>query len=65
LPAASATARLPELIEPVRPVYKIDPKPVNACSRAGRDLTEAELMAMPDSANEREAVRRPFGAPAH
>jgi DnaK suppressor protein len=41
---------LPEPIEPVRPVYKIDPKLVNAWkSKAGRDLTEAELMAMPDS----------------
>jgi DnaK suppressor protein len=41
---------LPEPIEPVRPVYKIDPKLVNAWkSKAGRDLTEAELMAMPDT----------------
>jgi DnaK suppressor protein len=41
---------LPEPIEPVRPVYKIDPKLVNAWkTKAGRDLTEAELMSMPDS----------------
>jgi len=41
---------LPEPIEPIRPVYKIDPKLVNAWkNKAGRDLTEAELMAMPDS----------------
>ncbi len=36
--------------EPVRPAVKIDPKLVNAWkSKAGRDLTEAELLAMPDS----------------
>lgn len=40
---------LPEPIEPVRPAYKIDPKLINAWrSKAGRDLTEDELLAMPD-----------------
>jgi DnaK suppressor protein len=41
---------LPEPIEPIRPIYKIDPKLVNAWkNKSGRDLTEAELMSMPDS----------------
>jgi DnaK suppressor protein len=35
---------------PVRPVIKIDPKLVNAWKgKAGRDLSEPELLAMPDS----------------
>jgi DnaK suppressor protein len=35
---------------PVRPAVKIDPKLVNAWKgKAGRDLTEPELLAMPDS----------------
>ncbi|MFO1218154.1 MAG: RNA polymerase-binding protein DksA [Burkholderiaceae bacterium] len=41
---------LPEPIEPVRPVIKADPRLANAWkSKAGRDLTEAELLAMPDA----------------
>ncbi|HEX6017326.1 MAG TPA: RNA polymerase-binding protein DksA [Burkholderiaceae bacterium] len=40
---------LPEPIEPVRPAYKADPRLVNAWkSKAGRDLSEDELLAMPD-----------------
>jgi DnaK suppressor protein len=36
--------------EPVRPAIKIDPKLVNAWKgKAGRDLSEPELLAMPDS----------------
>jgi DnaK suppressor protein len=36
--------------EPVRPAIKFDPRLVNAWkSKAGRDLSEAELLAMPDS----------------
>lgn len=35
---------------PVRPAVKVDPKLVNAWKgKAGRDLTEPELLAMPDS----------------
>jgi DnaK suppressor protein len=41
---------LPEPIEPVRPAIKIDPRLANAWKgKAGRDLTEDELLAMPDS----------------
>lgn len=41
---------LPEPIEPVRPAFKADPKLANAWkSKAGRDLTEAELLAMPEA----------------
>jgi DnaK suppressor protein len=41
---------LPEPIEPVRPAYKADPRLVNAWkTKAGRDLTEDELLAMPES----------------
>ncbi len=48
-PAAPAVARAPEVAEPARP-HKVDPKLANAWkSKAGRDLTEAELLAMPDS----------------
>jgi DnaK suppressor protein len=40
----------PEPMETVKPAVKADPKLVNAWkSKAGRDLTEAELMAMPES----------------
>jgi DnaK suppressor protein len=40
---------LPEPMEPVRPTYKADPKLANAWkNKAGRDLTEDELLAMPD-----------------
>jgi DnaK suppressor protein len=36
--------------EPVRPSVKVDPKLVNAWKgKAGRELTEAELLAMPDA----------------
>jgi DnaK suppressor protein len=41
---------LPEPIEPVRPAIKVDPRLANAWKgKAGRDLTEDELLAMPDS----------------
>jgi DnaK suppressor protein len=37
-------------METVKPAHKADPKLANAWkSKAGRDLTEAELMAMPES----------------
>ena len=40
---------LTEPIEPVRPAFKADPRLANAWkSKAGRDLTEDELLAMPD-----------------
>jgi len=40
---------LPEPVEPVRPAYKADPRLVNAWkTKAGRDLSEDELLAMPD-----------------
>jgi len=40
---------LPEPVEPVRPAFKSDPRLVNAWkSKAGRDLSEDELLAMPD-----------------
>ncbi|MDH4288719.1 MAG: RNA polymerase-binding protein DksA [Aquincola sp.] len=43
-------ARPVVLDEPARPVIKIDPRLVNAWKgKAGRDLTEPELLAMPDS----------------
>ena len=39
----------PELVDIVKTAYKADPKLVNAWkTKAGRDLTEAELQAMPD-----------------
>ena len=48
--ALAFRSKPPEPIEPVRPVYKIDPKLVNAWkSKAGRDLTEPELLAMPEA----------------
>jgi len=41
---------LPEPIEPVRPAIKVDPRLANAWKgKAGRDLSEDELLAMPDS----------------
>ncbi|HEU5293226.1 MAG TPA: RNA polymerase-binding protein DksA [Burkholderiaceae bacterium] len=40
---------LPEPVEPVRPAFKADPKLANAWkTKAGRDLSEDELLAMPD-----------------
>ncbi|HEY6512906.1 MAG TPA: RNA polymerase-binding protein DksA [Burkholderiaceae bacterium] len=40
---------LTEPVEPVRPTYKADPKLANAWkTKAGRDLSEDELLAMPD-----------------
>jgi DnaK suppressor protein len=40
---------LPDPVEPVRPTYKADPRLANAWkNKAGRDLTEDELLAMPD-----------------
>ncbi|MDT7834313.1 RNA polymerase-binding protein DksA [Aquabacterium sp. OR-4] len=40
----------PEPMETVKPAHKADPKLANAWkSKAGRDLSEAELMAMPES----------------
>jgi DnaK suppressor protein len=44
------SARIIALDEPVRPAIKVDPKLVNAWKgKAGRDLTEPELLAMPDA----------------
>ncbi|MBE7419978.1 MAG: RNA polymerase-binding protein DksA [Ideonella sp.] len=41
---------LPDPVEPVRPAVKADPRLVNAWkSKAGRDLSEDELLAMPDA----------------
>jgi DnaK suppressor protein len=40
---------LPDPVEPVRPTVKADPRLANAWkNKAGRDLTEDELLAMPD-----------------
>jgi DnaK suppressor protein len=40
---------LPDPVEPVRPTYKADPRLANAWkNKSGRDLTEDELLAMPD-----------------
>ena len=40
---------LPDPVEPVRPTHKADPRLANAWkNKAGRDLTEDELLAMPD-----------------
>ncbi len=40
----------PEPIEPVKNVHKADPKLANAWkTKAGRDLSEAELLAMPEA----------------
>jgi DnaK suppressor protein len=47
---AKPAARVVMPEEPSRPAIKIDPRLVNAWkSKAGRDLTEPELLAMPDS----------------
>jgi DnaK suppressor protein len=44
------SARIIALDEPVRPAIKVDPKLVNAWkNKAGRDLTEPELLSMPDA----------------
>jgi RNA polymerase-binding transcription factor len=41
---------LPDVVEPVRPTYRADPKFANAWkNKAGRDLSEDELLAMPDA----------------
>ncbi|MCY7315544.1 MAG: RNA polymerase-binding protein DksA [Rubrivivax sp.] len=50
-PAAKPAARqMTETAELPKPAQKIDPKLVNAWkTKAGRDLTEAELLAMPES----------------
>jgi DnaK suppressor protein len=41
---------LPELLAPVRPVIKADPRLANAWkNKAGRDLSEDELLAMPEA----------------
>ena len=46
---ARPAARVAVSDEPARPAIKIDPKLVNAWKgKAGRDLTEPELLAMPD-----------------
>jgi DnaK suppressor protein len=48
-PAKAAPAR-PEPMNPVKPVAKADPKLANAWkAKAGRDLSEAELLAMPEA----------------
>jgi len=62
-PASSASSRfaerfapprppqrvLPEPVEPVRPTYRADPRLANAWKgKAGRELSEDELLAMPD-----------------
>jgi DnaK suppressor protein len=40
----------PEPIEPIKTVHKADPKLANAWkTKAGRDLSEAELLAMPEA----------------
>ncbi len=47
---AKAPAALPEPMNPVKSAAKTDPKLVNAWkSKAGRDLSEAELLAMPEA----------------
>lgn len=49
-PAKSAARALPEPADPLRPAAKADPKLANAWkSKPGRDLSEAELLAMPES----------------
>ena len=47
--APSPPSKLPDPIEAQKNAYKADPKLVNAWkTKVGRNLTEAELMAMPD-----------------
>jgi DnaK suppressor protein len=49
-PASPASRQLAEASELPRAAHKADPKLVNAWKhKAGRDLTEAELLAMPES----------------
>ena len=49
-PARAAARTLPEPMNIVKPAVKVDPKLANAWkTKAGRDLTEAELLAMPES----------------
>ncbi len=49
-PARHAVKPHSEQMEWIKPVVKVDPKVANAWkSKAGRELTEAELLAMPDS----------------
>ena len=49
-PAKAAARTLPEPADALRPAAKADPKLANAWkSKAGSALTEAELLAMPDS----------------
>ena len=49
-PARSAARPLPEPMTIVKPAFKADPKLANAWkSKAGRDLSEAELLAMPEA----------------
>jgi DnaK suppressor protein len=48
-PAVSAAKHYPEPMEAFKPAVKADPKLANAWkTKAGRELTVAELMAMPD-----------------
>jgi DnaK suppressor protein len=48
--APARPAKQPDPIEVQKTAYKADPKLVNAWkTKAGRDLTEPELLAMPDS----------------
>jgi DnaK suppressor protein len=49
-PAKPAAKNLNEPMEVIKPAYKADPKLVNAWkTKAGRDLTEPELLAMPEA----------------
>jgi DnaK suppressor protein len=49
-PARAAARPLPEPMESAKPQPKPDPKLANAWkTKAGRDLTEAELLSMPDA----------------
>ncbi len=49
-PARPSAKTLNEPMELIKPAGKVDPKLANAWkSKAGRDLTEPELLAMPDS----------------
>jgi DnaK suppressor protein len=49
-PAPTAVRTNPEPMEAFKPAAKVDPKLANAWkTKAGRDLEEAELLAMPDS----------------
>ena len=49
-PARAAARTLPEPLNIVKPAVKADPKLANAWkTKSGRDLTEAELLAMPEA----------------